>query len=83
VAIGTPHAARIQPNCPAITVLVLILMRFVQEWYAFSYSNTEDKLYLMAIHRVFECRDHGGIATPDETAIVHCRPLIETHGLVH
>jgi len=58
-------------------------MRFVQEWYAFSYSNTEDKLYLMAIHRVFECRDHGGIATPDETAIVHCRPLIETHGLVH
>jgi IS5 family transposase len=81
LALLEPHYPEAGSSQTPVELLIMLRTYFVQQWFNFSDSGTEEALYESPVLRRFVGVDLGVASAPDETAIRQFRHLLEEHNL--
>ena len=81
VALVTPHAPAGLTGRPPYSVLMLLRIYFLQQWFSLSDAGVEDAIHDVHVYRAFAGIDLGATRNPDATTVLRFRHLLAAHRL--
>lgn len=81
LALIAPHYPKSVRGRPAMPLITMLRIYFLQQWFNLSDPAAEEALYDSEAMRRFARVELGDEAVPDETTILHFRHLLEQHQL--
>jgi len=81
IALIEPHYPKGKTGRPPFSILVMLRIHFLQQWFGLSDPAMEEALHDVPLYREFAGIEAGNVRLPDESTILRFRHLLERHGL--